>query len=170
MEEKIQPNAELSVEPSKKQLSRLETKAIKELFKDFFIDKPENESAKEDIFKSIKEDLPSVTDVTLKRLYREAEHEYYQSLSRIPAEALVNKINETSNKLITRVLNESQKDIVDQAKVVNDFNKTLAAVNRLTDVAPKININFHQELPSNYLLDTAIEMPTEIKDEVNEKS
>lgn len=157
MQEEPTPNTELSAKPSSLRLSALETKAVTELFKDLLaMNKADYTQHKKDLFDSIKEDLPGITDSKLNSLWRNAEHEYYHALTRVPAEALINKINETSENLISRVLNESRKDIADQAKVVNEFHKTLAAVNKLTDQPAKIEINFKQELPPNYLLDPAI--------------
>jgi hypothetical protein len=116
---------------------------------------PFNPAAKEALIKDILTTIPALSETEILKIYRNQEHNHYSQLKRIPAEALVNKINDESEALKSRILAESSKDITDQVKIINEVNKNMAAINRLTDMSPKIEINFVQEIPMSELINNA---------------
>ncbi len=160
IEKPIEPNSEPT---TKLTVSKQDKAIILANLNEHLATMERDPKVKKTVLATIKKDMPHLKDSQLKSLYRQAEHDFYLNLKRIPAEALLSKINETTEYLQDRILTESKKDIIYQAQAINDLNTTLAKINKITDVAPVVQINFHQELPESYLLNPIIDItPKEI--------
>lgn len=152
----------------KTRLSPIQGRTIKQMMFEC-LDDPRD---KKRLFAAIMKDIPEANNSNLGRLWREAKHEYYQNMKRIPSDALLNQINETNEMLTERILNESRRDITFQADVINKINVTAAQVNKLSEVAPVVNIMFHQPIQINELLNpnkVDIKEVSEINPEQNGK-
>ncbi len=169
---------EMLLEPkqdTKKNLTKIESNAIKAMMAECM----ETPKQKKSLFKAIKKDLPSVSDQSLYRLWRETTNDYYQNLKRIPSEALLNIINEKHEQrtekyeeLNQRILDESTADITKQVEAIVKTDMVLvkseqliAQINKLNEMAPVMQINFHQPMSLNKLLnpnDTQDNVPINI--------
>lgn len=133
-------------------LSDLEKKAVKLIILDYFELGNLTPHVKRNVLKKIKDELSSISETQLNKLYKDTEAEFYQKLPRKNPEQIINKINAQADYLIDKILDESEKDIVDQSNAINKLTETVAKVNRVMDVAPIVQINFNQEIPESTLL------------------
>jgi len=158
------PSKELGVSVTQTKLSLIEKNAIKLILNEYFNLGNMEPNLKRNILSVLKKELPSVSEGNINKIYKEAESEFYKKLPRKNPEEIINKINAQSEFLIEKILDTSEKDIVDQAKTINQITETVAKVNRVMDVAPVVEINFKQELTDDYLLN-----PKQTHIEIKEK-
>ena len=129
-------------------LTKKERETVKSLMTDTIHD-PRNKKA---LFKELKKDYPQITDTNMGILWREAKKDYFHALNRLPNEALLNQHNERLETLTERILEESRRDITFQAEAVNKLIITSSQINKLNEMAPNIQINFHQPISLDKLL------------------
>jgi hypothetical protein len=133
-------------------LTTVETAAIRTILYEFFSLAEIEPSVKKNLYNRIKKDLPSISDKQLKQIWRDSEEKYYEGLSRPNPTAVINKLNDRAEKLIDKVLEESEKDATVIANTILNIDKHLADIHQVTNLAPSIEVNFKQEIPTDYLL------------------
>ena len=108
-------------------------------------------------FKEVLQDkIPYLKDFTYNTLYRKAETEYFQALSRIPSEALINKLTEQNDILKEKILEESTEDITKQVAAINKLDETTIKINKLLDTPPLVTLNFKTNIDIDKLVNPMI--------------
>lgn len=151
----IKPTEQLISELGGRKISKVEKEALKIVIKRHLAMLNVNPTAKKNLVRSFKKELPDLTESQILSVYKEAEKEFYATTDRFTAEELINKLNIRAEYLMDNLLEKTPitiKDAAMQATAAVKIDTHIAKVNKLVDAAPNIEINFNQDIPEDKLL------------------
>lgn len=139
-------------------LSPTEKYAFKGFIEEFLGKNIGNIDKKETAIAEMMKLMPDVSEPHLRRLYRQAEHNFYQKLPRIPQEALINKITEQNEILKEKILSDSNRDITHQAHAIKELDELNARIHRIADAPAQVTIKIETNLDENELMQEIVDV------------